>query len=132
MPCERPDGSLILFRKLGNPLSPADHDPPCVNWQAEYYAPSGRGFPSGIAWVKVAPKPRPKEWLSDAEGQVVFVLVADDCRQQGIAMELIKACLGRWPKVTITSAISDAGEALVDEAMRELGIQEFYGRRSAS
>lgn len=93
----------ILFRPLEAP-TPEDWSVP--RWQIEYHEYDGIGVPVGLAWVA--------DYGEQYGGpSLLYVLVADGWRRQGIGKRLIRACLERWPNLQMTNATSDEAEFLI-------------------
>ena len=96
----------ILFRLLEDPVSQTWGQSP--RWQVEFHEFDGISVPVGLAWVA--------EYAEEYGGPtLLYLLVADGWRRQGIATTLIKECRKRWPHLQMLEAISDAGEALLEK-----------------
>lgn len=98
---------MIIFRNLGDLLPPGRT--PNIHWQVEYYPDDPQddtAYPWGLAWVGLYPERFTGPTL-------LYVLVVDDYRRQGIAMRLIRACRERWPGLFLTEGVTEAGEALL-------------------
>lgn len=72
-------------------------------WHVELFDESDL-FPVGTAYV-----------IADQTGfaQLNFILVADQWRNRGHGKRLVDAIKDRWPKLTATSAMGNAGESLL-------------------
>ena len=90
----------ILFRHCDDPRSELWAVP---HWLVEFHDEDGPGCPVGLVWVAVYPK----EALGPT---LLYILVADDWRCQGIGKKLLVACLERWPDLRITPTATDEGE----------------------
>lgn len=96
------DGEVV-FRLCSDPL-PEDWSVP--RWQVEFHEEDGIGVPVGLAWVA--------DYGEQYGGPtLLYLLVADGWRRQGIGRRLVRACLERWPKLQITNATSDEAEFLI-------------------
>ncbi len=97
---------MIIFRRLDDNL-PRDWMPG-LHWQVEYHADnSDCSRPWGIAWVTAFEPGAAFPPVLD------YVIVCDDCRRHGIATEIVRACRKKWPRLVLTDAISQAGEAFL-------------------
>jgi hypothetical protein len=114
-------GTAILFRQLTNPPPPVGHlvddDVPEVLWQVEFWEPCalpgfGRGFPSAVAWVRAWATDDPESTSIAAD--LLFILVEDSARRNGIATKLLTACDAKWEDFCVgRAAISEHGEAFL-------------------
>ena len=92
---------MILFRDTNDPRPPWLEP---IHWQVEYWDDEAQqGQPNGIAFVTAG----------EAFQCVDYILVCDECRRQGIATKLVKACEERWPNIMLTDAISEMGESFL-------------------
>lgn len=102
---------MIHFRETTEPHPSG----PVKFWHLEYYedfAEDGspqkrRGFPVGVAYVAEVP---------NQGAQLNFIFVADQWRGRGYGKELLLAARQRWPMLTWTSAMGDAGAGLLRSA----------------
>lgn len=88
------------------------------------------GWVAGIRWIVEAypdgacnlPFPMGQAWVSDYTPKgdhcnltsLDFILVADQYRRHGVAKELYKVILERWPNIIVTDAISKSGEGFLN------------------
>lgn len=102
---------MIYFREVIEPhVDPADVGW-MKYWHVECYDDSmpmdGLGFPIGVAYVQ--------ELVNRGE-QLQFFFVADEWRRQGFGTKLLLAMKDRWPEITWTSAMGEAGAAALKAA----------------
>jgi hypothetical protein len=98
------DRYVYVFRQLDDPGRE-----PGVAWRAELHTDDDSPpFPLAAAYLsdfRAAPVPL---------GMIVdYVWVPDHLRRRGHATRLIRACERRWPGLTLTGPISEAGEGLI-------------------
>lgn len=101
---------MIVFTKMNTP----EHLKEC-RWRVEYYCddPKEKMFPVGVAYLVVVNK----------TAQLNFIMVADQWRRRGIALEIFKACSLKWPYCfQYTSGMDKKGKALIRkfENLKEL------------
>jgi GNAT superfamily N-acetyltransferase len=100
------DRHIATFRRVEMPGMDAPH------WIAELYdreagVMGDLPYPSAIAWLTEFSPPTGMGTILD------FIMVPDHLRRCGYATRLIQACEGRWPDLTLTEAISEAGDGLL-------------------
>ena len=106
---------MIYFREAIEPRPSANDSGRLTLWHLEYYedfAEDGtphrrRGFPVGIAFVIE---------VDGSGAQLNFVFVADQWRGRGYGKELLLAAQARWPGLTWTGAMDEAGAGLLKAA----------------
>ncbi len=96
----------IIFRYVGD-VQPSFGGPA---YYVEYHHLSVIS-PVGFAYVTLPPDSPPK---------LAFVLVSDLYRRRGVARQLLKACLARWPDIRLAKAVSHAGEELLAAVWADL------------